>query len=87
MALIYENRYVNPILKILFHNFKEPIEFLSLTIKKHPNHCTNCYKKVCLVLDDDTQSQKCTDTEYGFREHKDSEFLTWKSPKAGNLVS
>ena len=99
MALIYETRYVNrnprshcsyssSFLKILCHNFKEPIEFLSLTIKKlakDKNHCTNCYKKVCLVLDDDTDSEKCTDTEYGFHKHKDSEFITWNSPKAGEL--
>ena len=43
--------------------------------------CQHRYGEICLVLDDDVENQNCTDTEFGFEDEKESEFIEWKTEK------
>ena len=43
------------------------------------------YKNVCLVIDDFTADENCTDPE--FQDNKDSQFITFESPKKGKIDS
>ena len=49
--------------------------------KAHHECCQNRYRKICLVLDDDTENESCTDTEFGFEGEKESRFIKWETPK------
>ena len=49
------------------------------------------YNNVCLVLDDDTANQICTDTDYGFSDQKipwygDQKILVWKKQQTAEKV-
>ena len=43
--------------------------------------CQNRYEKICLVIDDDTGNESCTDKEFGFDGQKESRFIKWETPK------
>ena len=43
------------------------------------------YNKICLVIDDFTAGANCTDTK--FQDNKDSQFITFESPKKGKIDS
>ena len=47
--------------------FKEPIYFDSLLIQKrttHPDHISRDYNNICLVLNDNKETELCTNAEY-----------------------
>ena len=63
--------------------FKEPIEFLSLTILKRSNiQFGNRYNKVCLVLDEELDNKNCTNTNSGF-DNQSSNLITWTLDSQG----
>ena len=43
--------------------------------------CQNRYGKICLVIDDNTENENCTDKEFGFDSQKESRFIKWETPK------
>ena len=49
--------------------------------KAHHECCQNRYAKICLVIDDDIEKQKCTDTPFGFEGEKENRFIEWQTPK------
>ena len=61
---------------------KEPIEFFSLTIQKRFECCYRRYKNVCLVIDDNTDNQICTDSDTGFNDQEGNE-ITWTYASKG----
>ena len=59
---------------------KKPIEFYSLSILKRTNCCGDRYNNVCLIIDEDTNNQICTNTDSGFS-NQESNMITWKIAK------
>ena len=63
---------------------------MHLLRRDHPD--PKWYKNVCLVLDDDTANQICTDIDYGFSDQKiafddgNQKILVWKKQQTAQKV-
>ena len=66
--------------KSIVIDFKEPMQFQELTIRRR-GQFNDRYENVCLVLNDDTDNELCTDAKTGFSGAEDLlPFITWRKP-------
>lgn len=68
--------------KIIKIEFKQPINFNLVMIRKRMDPKWNCAKRhfnICLVLNEDIENQLCTNTPDGFN-NDSSNYITWCKP-------
>ena len=87
--------FLSKLLRLFFTIYlKEEIRFDSLHLLRRDDPSAVWYNNVCLIIDDDTDNEVCSDSNYGFSDqlslmdfnNGNQKFLIWNKPQSAQKL-